>query len=456
MRVWAFWRRLQYATGTALFCGLIGGLLYATYWYTPPSCFDTVQNGDESGVDCGGKCVRICAMSVIQPTELWVRAFEIRDGQYNAVAYIENRNLNVGTVALTYTIGLYDAAGLITERSGSTILPPDGVYPIFEGRIETGNRVPTQAFIELNDDDVVWVPAEEGREQFKVESRALGDADTKPILNASLTNTSLEEARDVEIVATIFDAKGNALTASQTLVPYFAGRTTRDVVFTWPSPIAKTVRTCEVPTDVVLGIDLSGSMNDDGGDPPEPVTSVLNAASAFANRLKRDDQVAVVTYATDAVLREQLTAEKVEIAKEIRDLTILPESERGSTNTGDAIIRAREELASGRHNADARKVFVLLSDGLANAPGEDPEGYALAAARALKESGAEVFTIGLGANVNDAFLRSIASSEAQYFKAASAGTVDGIYRQITSAICEDGAAVIEIVPKTTASFAPLR
>lgn len=455
IRMWAFWRRLQYGVGLTLFCALTIALVYFTYWYVPPTCFDEKQNGIESGVDCGGSCTRICAFNVIAPKELWVRAFKIRDGQYNAIAYVENRNKNAGTVEIAYTIGLYDREGLITERKGKTSLPPDGVYPIFEGRINAGGRVPTQSVIKL-EGDPIWVPATAGREQFKVERRELRGADTKPELVASLTNTSIYEAKDVEIVATIFDAKNVALTSSRTFIEYFGGRTTREVVFTWPEPIAKTLRTCEVPTDVILGIDLSGSMNDDGGTPPEPISSVVSSAASFANRLKENDQVGVVAYSTEASLPEPLTKDRARIAEAIKGTTIAPAEERGSTNTGDAIKLAQKEFATARHNPNARKVFVLLSDGLANAPGETPEQYALDASVALKKDDVEVYTIGLGTKVNDAFLENIASDPTKYLKAASRDTIDSIYRTITSSLCEDGAAVIEIIPKTTASFAPLR
>lgn len=445
----------MYLIGLFVFLTLMSTGLYYLFAYEAPTCFDLSRNGDERGIDCGGSCTRICSIDIIPPAELWVRSFKIQDGQYNAVAYIENRNMNVGTPELAYTIGLYDSGGLITERTGTTVLPPGSVYPIFEGRIETGSRVPTQTTIELSE-DVVWLPAEAGREQFKIERRELKSADSKPVLTASLTNTSLAEAKDVEIVATIFDAKGNALTSSRTFVEYFGGRTTKDVVFTWPRPIAKTVRSCQVPTDVVIAIDLSGSMNDDGGNPPEPVSSVLTAASAFVTRLKENDQVSIITYATDAITQEVLTPDKTRVGQVVKNLNIAKKDETGSTNTGDALKRGYEELLSQRHNPDARKVLVLLTDGLANAPGERPEEYAQERAEELKRADVEIFTIGLGEKVNEAFLRSIASSKSSYLKAASAGTVDQIYRSVTGAICEDGVAVIEIVPKTSASFAPLR
>jgi Mg-chelatase subunit ChlD len=455
MRWWAFWRRVQYITGAFIFFALIYIGVYYAYLKVEPTCFDNRQNGDERDVDCGGGCTRICALDVLPPSVQWARSFHVVDGQYNAVAYIENKNLDAGSPRIGYTFFLYDEDGLITERSGTTVLPPDSVYPIFEGRINTGARVPTQTFIELEKESL-WLPATAGREQFVIEGRELTDADRSPRLTAQVRNTALTDARDLEIVATIFDTRGNALTSSRTVVPLMEGRASEDVVFTWPEPIAKTVRSCEVPTDVVLGIDLSGSMNDDGGNPPEPVTSVLAAASSFVERLGSEDQVSVVTYATEAQTVQEFTTDVSRVGDLITSLTISSASETGSTNTGDAISAAGDELLSSRHNLDARKVLVLLTDGLANAPGDDPEEYALQAAGTLKRAQTEIFTIGLGDNVNETFLQQVATDADYYYRAATTDALDRIYQTITDAICEDGPAVIDIVPKTAASFAPLQ
>ena len=453
-RSWAFWRRTQYLFGFLVFLLLAGTGVYYGFFYSPATCFDGSQNGLERGIDCGGACARVCSLDIEQPQVLWSRAFKVTDGQYNAVAYIENENQGVGTPNLRYTFELYDREGLIATKSGTTILPPDSVYPIFEGRINTGDRIPTQTSIVLEQNDA-WVRASAGREQFVVESRTLNNPDTAPRLDARITNTALTEAADVEIVATIFDSRGNALTASRTIVPFFEARTTESVVFTWPEPIAKTLRSCAVPTDVILAIDLSGSMNDDGGTPPEPVTSVLRAAESFIDRLNPQDQAGIVTYATTASTPQTLTKILTDARDVVSSLSITAAAETGSTNTGDALVAATAEINSTRHNTDARKVVVLLTDGLATSGGEDPEAFALTAADSLKATGTEIFAIGLGNSVNEAFLKGIASSDQHYFKAAGAGTVDQIYRTVTEAICEDGAAVIEIIPKTSANFAPV-
>jgi Mg-chelatase subunit ChlD len=207
---------------------------------------------------------------------------------------------------------------------------------------------------------------------------------------------------------------------------------------------------------VILGIDVSGSMNDDWANPPEPISSVLTAARSFVERLNLEDSIGVVTYATEATLQTLLTSAHDTVAKSIGALTISKPAETGSTNTGDAIRLALEEFTSSRNNDDARKVFILLTDGLATSPDPDPEEYALQASRAIKAANVEVFTIGVGTKVNEDFLKEIATDEKHYFLAPQRTTIGRIYEDITTAICEDGPAVIDILPKPYANFTPLR
>ncbi len=453
IRWWAMMRRIQYMTGLLMLLALIGTGAYYAYWYVGPTCFDRMANGDERGMDCGGACTRVCRLDITEPKVLWVTPFKIMDGQYNVVAYIENANREVGTGNMPYTITLSDKEGVIVERSGTTVLPPDGTYPIFEGRVMTGTRVPTEAAITFNDEEeVVWVPAKIGRDEFFLEERDLVGVDNTPRLTAQIRNTLLEETREVEIVATIFNSSGKPLTAARTVVEYFQGRTTEKVIFTWPQPIAKTLRSCDVPTDVMLAIDLSGSMDSDGGNPPEPLTSVLTAAKDFVTRMHEEDQIGVATFATGASLVSQLSADTATVASTVAKLTIDPVEQRGSTNPGEGLKRVSEELLSSRHNPDARKIAILFTDGLANAPEKNAEGYASSTANELKKKGVDIFTIGLGASVNKKFLEEVASDAKHAFIAPTAGDVDDIYRTITTAICEDGPTVIEVIAKPSTSF----
>lgn len=454
---WAMWRRMQYFTGFTVFFLIIGGWVYYANFYQSPTCFDGKQNAGEAGVDCGGGCVRICSFSVQEPTVKWSRSFRVTDGMYNAVGYVENSNREAASPEIKYKFTLLDATGVIKEVSGTTILPPDGEYPIFEGRIATGSRVPTRTFLEIEPVEM-WQPATAGREQFSVVSRELLSADARPRLDATLRNNELEEVKEVEVVATIFNAEGTALASSRTFVDNFAPRSDLELFFTWPEPIATTLRSCEVPTDVLVAIDVSGSMNNDQANPPEPLTSVKEAAARFINRLGENDQSGLVTFATGATLVNQLTAENSLVSTAVGAITIDPSEESGFTNTGEGLIAAANELTSVRHNENARKVMVILTDGLATAPGEteEAEKFALDAATSARGAGIDVYSIGLGESVKMEFVSALSSTPEQSFQAISSGDVDRIYQTITSSLCEQGAAVIDIVPKSTSGFIPLR
>jgi hypothetical protein len=226
-------------------------------------------------------------------------SFKIVDGQYNAVAYVENKNPEAGTPTLAYTFRLFDGGDVIAERKGVTILPPDSVYPIFEGRVNTkDNRTPTRTEIEVEPSNT-WLPAKIGRSQFRTLDIELLSADARPRLNVKVENTELTEARNVEVVATIFNQEGKPLTSSQTSIDKFDSRSEKDIVFTWPNPIAKTVRSCDVPSDVILVLDRSGSMAADGGNPPEPLESAKQSAKSFIKLLRQQDLVGYLSYATE-------------------------------------------------------------------------------------------------------------------------------------------------------------
>src|SRR5690606_35836766 len=214
----------------------------------------------------------------------------------------------------------------------------------------------------------------------------------------------------------------------------------------------------ELPTDVVVAIDVSGSMNNDQDEPPQPLTAVKEAAARFINRLGEKDQSGVVTFATNGQIVRELSIDKGTAASTVSAIAIDPKEETGSTNTGSGIDMAATELSSSRHNPDARRVMVVLTDGLPTAPGttEEAEAFALERAQAAKDAGVNVYAIGLGSAVNMDFVTAIASTPAEAFQALTANDIDRIYQTITSAICEQGAAVIDIVPKSASGIVPLR
>ena len=474
-RPWAFWRRVQYGTGFAAFWSLIGVIIYFGFFYVPVSCFDNLQNGDEGGVDCDGSCVRICPFSVVPPKVVWAESFKIVDGQYNIVAYVENRNEEAATPALNYTFRLWEKEEVIAEHSGVTILPPDSVYPIFAGRIKTiDDKEPTKTTIDIEPAET-WQPASIGRDQFRTLDIELLSADARPRLNVEIENTELTNARDVEVVATIFNKSGKPLTASQTFIDDFSARSTEEIVFTWPRSIAKTVRSCEIPSDIMLILDRSGSMAADGGDPPEPLESAKQAAKSFVSLVKNHDLLGYFSYATNPnnPIEQTLTSNTNNVSKAIQS-TSMGENGIQYTNMGEAFDVALEELTSSRHRENARKVIVFLTDGDVTRPinpetGEADRDYAAQYARDMadkaKEEDVTIYTIGFGdffSNSDDSVERDVqlisdlSSGEGFHFEAPTINDLDAVYKEIAVGLCEDGASYIEVITKTKTNFAPLR
>jgi Mg-chelatase subunit ChlD len=457
-RWWAINRRIQYGTGFASFWVIVGLIVYFANFYQPANCFDGVMNGDELEVDCSGSCVAICPSQVTPPQIEWVRAFEITPGQYNVVAYVENPNQAASPLELGYTLKLMNGETVVAERAGVSSLPPNTVTPIFEGRLRTDGGVSvTEARMSLDYTSQHWRPASYARTQFRDLNRELMNADSKPRLEVEIENTGISTAEDVEVVATVFNEKGEAVTASQTYIDAISARSTEDIIFTWPNSIAHTVKSCTIPTDVAVAIDLSGSMNNDGGDPLQPVTAALAAAAEFANTMKEDDQIAVITFATEAKVAGELSPSPANVAAAIQALTIDPAEEQGFTNTPAALQAAQTELNSARHNDNARRVAVLLTDGLPTAPGEeDVVGQAEMVAKTLISNNIELYVIGLGQAVNQEFLQSLVSEPDKAFLAPTTDELSDIYTQITSSLCTVGPTRIDVVAKGPIDFAPLR
>src|SRR4051812_17934001 len=105
---WAGKRQLVYLAIAIFVFGGLGFLIIYPNVHQAPTCSDQKQNGDESGIDCGGSCAIACSEQVAPLNVIWSRAFKIVDGRYNVVAYIENTNTGIGIKTLYYEFTLVD------------------------------------------------------------------------------------------------------------------------------------------------------------------------------------------------------------------------------------------------------------------------------------------------------------------------------------------------------------
>ncbi len=232
-------RRQVFYIGAAI-CVFLFTLALPTFFvtYKAPSCSDGVKNQGELGIDCGGPCSVLCKATALDLIVHWQRAFKVKDGVYNALAYVENPNLDSGIDSISYLFKLYDKDNLlIYERRGKTFVPAKKIFGIFESNIITGTRVPARTFFEFSQTPV-WRKEYNREAALAVTNRLLSSEGDLPRLTASLENHDIDALYNIEVVAIVYDEDDNAIAASRTIVDSVGKGASQPLVFTWPEAFA--------------------------------------------------------------------------------------------------------------------------------------------------------------------------------------------------------------------------
>ncbi len=453
MDTWASKKKLTYVL---IFCSALFVFVFIPFlilYHKSPTCTDGIKNGSERGIDCGEGCPILCSVDVLSPLILWQRAFKVTSEVYNVVAYIENPNLYASADYAPYLFKIYDSENtLIAERSGVTFISSKSTFAVFEPGIIIGEKIPTRVTFEFIS-ELLWKKDTALKPQLTIRTPVLSEEEEHPRIDALISNNSLQPLSNVEAVVVVFDGEGIAIGASRTFIDYLAKDETAPIIYTWPEPFEADIGFCNVPVDTMLVIDRSGSMNDDQENPPEPLTSVKEAAKIFVDRLEERDYVGLITFATqittppDSFLTNDFSG-----LKNIIDEVFIRTGPGQDTNIAAGLEYAKQELVSSRARNDSSKIIILLTDGIANEPVKSgnpdyPENLALSTATDAKKEGIEFFAVGLGDKVNKEFLLKLASSPEKYYSAASREDVDTIYKDIATALCRKGPAIIEIIPR---------
>ena len=180
--------------------------------------------------------------------------------------------------------------------------------------------------------------------------------------------------------------------------------------------------------DVVLAIDTSSSMRELTSTGRSKLDAARAAAAVFLDQVdwRGGNQAAIVTFDATARLAQALTGERGPLDAALAGMVTGRE-----TCLPCAVAEADRELAGPRHRSGHTPVLVLLTDGRSN---PRPVAEAVAAAEAAKARGVVVFTIGVGANVDDAGLAAMASRAEYYYRAPDAEALAAIYRAVAVTI----------------------
>lgn len=191
--------------------------------------------------------------------------------------------------------------------------------------------------------------------------------------------------------------------------------------------------------DVALVIDRSQSMCGD------KLTQAQAAGQAFLDSMAfPPDQASVISFASTALLHTGLTGNRTTAANALYNITC-----GGFSRIDAGLARAFDEMTGPRRVAGHTPAVILLTDG-------NPEGAYAAdvrtAAQRFHAAGIQLYTVGLGADVNAALLREIATAPDHYYQSPTPEELAAIYTRLAGELRQVPAANINLTDVVGANF----
>jgi VWFA-related protein len=191
----------------------------------------------------------------------------------------------------------------------------------------------------------------------------------------------------------------------------------------------QTSNTARSAASIVLVVDVSGSMAG------EPMNQAKRALQEFLRGLDPGDQVALMAFDVKVTLIQDFTSDRALLNAAIGRLT-----PQGDTALYDGVIEATAKAAQG---PGARKLVVLLSDGLATT-GLDKRPQSIDAAR---NSGAGFVAVGLGSAIDRAYLTELTTaSGGRFLDAPTPASLRQYYVDLAVAIRSQHTLVLQVPP----------
>ncbi len=164
--------------------------------------------------------------------------------------------------------------------------------------------------------------------------------------------------------------------------------------------------------DIVLDIDSSGSMNRN-----DPSDLRKTAAKGFIDALLEGDRTAVVDFDSSATLSQPLTTDFIAAKNAVDSI-----DSNGGTDIGAGVDVSLNEIAENG-DPDHLKSIIVLTDG---------EGdYDADLTQRAKDAEVVIYTVGLGSEVDEQLLRSIAeATDGAYYPVSSANQLPELFERI--------------------------
>jgi hypothetical protein len=239
---WSSNRQLKYISIIVGFFAIIAIVLLYPVLTKAPTCTDRKQNGNEQGVDCGGSCSIVCSAQASVPVILWNRAFPVTGSVYNLLSMVENPNKGAAIARVSYEFRVFDTNNkLIGRRTGETYLPANQKFAVFEPRFDAGEKTIRSVSFEFTS-PLVWIKRAPTIQTLPIRVTNVSySALSTPTLSATVSNESIYNLPEFDVIAILYDKSKNAINVSKTHKESLKSNTESPLLFTWPSDIAEPV-----------------------------------------------------------------------------------------------------------------------------------------------------------------------------------------------------------------------
>lgn len=203
----------------------------------------------------------------------------------------------------------------------------------------------------------------------------------------------------------------------------------------------QTSQTCGTsPSDTLLVMDVSDSMNEQSGTSGSKISNAKTAANSFIDIQAKntENRVGLASYMYTATLESPLTSDYSAVKDSVNSLTL-----DGYTCIECGLNTANQEITANKRSG-FKNVVILLTDGQANyiQGTNNSVSESIAEQKALESAesghianGTIYYTIGLGNDVNSEFLTMLAENTGgHYYFSPSADQLTEIYDQISQLI----------------------
>lgn len=241
---WTKQRKRFVTLVTLFFIFGISLLIILPIFLKAPTCFDTIKNGDETDIDCGGSCTKVCQSDIIPLQIQWERSVKVDTGVYDAVGYLVNKNNKATPTHVTFTATLSDRNGAtIAKQSGSSIVLPGSATPLYVPNIKVGEAIPVRTRFEITETGTFYNSSNtEILKNLQVVDQSFDNTGSVTKLSLTLENKSFQDIKDIDVYTFLFDNEDTLIAINKTYIQRVESKSSQKAYVSWRSQITTPAR----------------------------------------------------------------------------------------------------------------------------------------------------------------------------------------------------------------------